>query len=356
MEARRLSPAEFAARSPAELTGTVLLAPVRLAGRMLPKGARLDGETVAALRDAARSGALASDVRLAWPGADDLHEDVAATLLAEAVGGPGVRATAPRQSRIDLRATSDGVLHVRVTALARLNAIDPLEVFTLFHGQAVTADEVIAAVKVAPHLVPRAVVAEGVRAARATGPLLEVRPYRGGEVAAIVAERMTPDALQRFEDGAARKVGALGSTFIGTTHLPDGPPDLVERSARAALDSAARTVPVVLVGGVSAGDPLAPFFAALASLGGALLRRGVPAHPGSMIWLARLGDTQLLGLPQCGMFSLATAADLILPRMLTGEHLDAAAIADLGHGGLLGREMRFRMPAYARDLAGPNDP
>jgi molybdopterin biosynthesis enzyme len=110
---------------------------------------------------------------------------------------------------------------------------------------------------------------------------------------------------------------------------------------------------VVLVGGVSAGDPLAPFFAALDALGGKVLRRGVPAHPGSMIWLARLEDSRLLGLPSCGMFALATAADLVLPRLLTGELLEAADLADMGHGGILTREMRFRFPAYARELEAP---
>jgi hypothetical protein len=53
------------------------------------------------------------------------------------------------------------------------------------------------------------------------------------------------------------------------------------------------------------------------------------------------------------MFALATAADLVLPRLLTGEPLEAAELADLGHGGLLGRDMRFRFPPYARELDAP---
>ena len=72
-----------------------------------------------------------------------------------------------------------------------------------------------------------------------------------------------------------------------------------------------------------------------------------------MIWLAALDDSRLLGLPQCGMFTMATAADLVLPRLLTGERLTAAELADLGHGGVLGPEMRFRFPDYARDLRAP---
>jgi hypothetical protein len=54
------------------------------------------------------------------------------------------------------------------------------------------------------------------------------------------------------------------------------------------------------------------------------------------------------------MFSQATAADLVLPRLMTGEIVSADALADLGHGGLLGNEMRFRFPAYAKDLEAPD--
>ena len=50
---------------------------------------------------------------------------------------------------------------------------------------------------------------------------------------------------------------------------------------------------------------------------------------------------------------MATAADLLLPRLMTGETFTAESIASLGHGGLLGREMRSRFPAYARELPEP---
>jgi len=62
--------------------------------------------------------------------------------------------------------------------------------------------------------------------------------------------------------------------------------------------------------------------------------------------MARLGETPLLGMPSCGMFSEATLFDLVLPRLLAGEPVGAAELAAFGHGGLLGREMAFRFPPY----------
>ena len=356
MRARRLAPSDLAQLSADELAGAVLLAPVRMAGGQLRKGARLDAAAADRLLVAARTGAVAESVRLAWLDPGDLHEDEAAARLAEVAAGPGITVEPPRQSRLDLVARWDGVVHVRVESLRRLNAVDALEVFTLYHGQAVAAGQVVASVKVAPHVLSADLVRAGEAAAREAPQLVDVRPYQPQDVAAIAEEALSADALARFEAGARRKVEALGSRFVGTTVVSATEPEAAERDAADALRRMVRElgIRVVLVGGVSSGDPLSPFFGALDGLGGRVLRRGVPAHPGSMIWLAQLDDSRILGLPQCGMFTLATAADLILPRLLTGERVGGAELADLAHGGILSNDMRFRFPAYARELSAPD--
>lgn len=355
MRAELLPPEELATYDPAALAGAVLLAPVRLHPETLRKGSQLDAGRGALLVAAAQSRDLTQPLRLAWPDPDDLHEDAAAELLATAAAGSGVKRLPLRQSRLDLVAAWDGVLHIRTDALLRLNAIDSLELFTLFHGQVVRTGQIVASVKVAPHLIPAAIVADGVGIAREHGEsLIHVRHYEPYDVAAIVIENVSKIDLARFEAGARMKVEALGSRFIGTTVISRDALE-AESAIREALEHLLleRSVPVILVGGVSAGDPLSPFYAALSNLGGRVLRHGVPAHPGSMIWLAELASSQLLGLPQCGMFTMATAADLILPRMLTGERLTARALAELAHGGVLTAAMRFRFPAYAYDLEAP---
>ena len=81
----------------------------------------------------------------------------------------------------------------------------------------------------------------------------------------------------------------------------------------------ADTADLVLTAGSASTDPEDAFFVAIAALGGRVVRRGVPSHPGSMLWLARVGGTSILGLPTCGAYSKATAADLLLPRLLAGE-------------------------------------
>ncbi|MFL5507723.1 MAG: hypothetical protein ACJ8AU_12645 [Gemmatimonadales bacterium] len=355
MHARRFSPDELTALTPDELVDAVLLATLRLGTRRVGKGTRLGRALVHELLGAAEAGLLTEPLRLGWADSGDLHEDEAAHRLALAVGGGGMDLRPPHLSRIDLAAKWDGVLHVRTSPLSAINALDPLEVFTLFHAQCMAAGEIVASVKVAPHLVPGDVVREGMRIAREDGPVVEVRPYRALQVPAIVAEEIGERPLDRFVGGATMKLEALGSRFAGLVHAWAAEPEVSAARSRSALERLVleERHPVVLVSGVSAGDPLSPFCEALTALGGTFVRHGVPAHPGSMMWIARLGGSTLLGLPGCGMFSMATAADLVLPRLLTGELLDAAALAELAHGGLLGKQMRFRFPAYARELESP---
>ncbi len=336
------------------IEGAVLLAGCEVGGRPLPKGHRLSLEEATALRAAAESG-LIGPVRMAWIGAHELHEADAADLLARAAAGDGIALGPAHQGRVDLTAAHRGVLTIAHEGLERINAIDPIELFTRWNHQPVESGDLVASVKTAPHVVQRCVVDEGVRLAAEHRPLISVRPYAGVAVAAIAAEALPAAALDRFVAAARIRAESLGGGFLGFEEIAsDGPTPVLER-ARAALEEFAlrRQAGLLLIGGVSAGDPLAPLFAAIEVLGGEVFRRGVPAHPGSMLWLGRLGATQLLGLPRCGAFSMATAADLLLPRLMTGEQLTAASIASLGHGGILGREMRSRFPAYARDLPEP---
>jgi molybdopterin biosynthesis enzyme len=103
---------------------------------------------------------------------------------------------------------------------------------------------------------------------------------------------------------------------------------------------------LLVVAGSRPMDPLEPAYDALALAGGTFVRRGVPAHPGSLFWLAELRGVPVLGMPSCGLFSRATIFDLILPRLLAGERVGATELAALGHGGFLTRDMAFRFPPY----------
>ena len=135
-----------------------------VAGERWSKGRRLSRADLDAFTTSPPSAIGAVTVIVLEDG--DLHEDDAARRLAAAVAGPGLTSRGPVQSRVDLVAPTAGVVHVRTADLERLNRLDPLEVFTRLDGSIVEAGDLVASVKVAPHVVSGAVVDEGVRLVR----------------------------------------------------------------------------------------------------------------------------------------------------------------------------------------------
>ena len=334
---------------PARLVGAILSRDVTVGGTRWTKGRRLTSDDLAALA-AADPG---DPVSVLVPEAGELHEDDAALRLAAAVAGPGLSQRGPVQSRVDLIADAAGVLNVRVAELERLNRIDPLEVFTAFDGQVVEPGDLVASVKVAPHLVDAATVDEGARLAGfGSHPLVWVAPFVPSRVGVIVKESVRGTARERFEASVHAKIEGLGSRIEAIEYVEDDA-EAVE-AAMAGFVRRADPLELILTAGAASTDPLDACFVAITALGGRLVRRGVPAHPGSMLWLARIGGTAILGLPTCGAYSKATAADLLLPRLLSGDGPTEKTVAKLGHGGILTRSQRFRFPAYARELDAPD--
>jgi molybdopterin biosynthesis enzyme len=348
----RLERIEPGRTPPADLTGAVLTRDLVVAGHRVSKGTVLTGELLAAIASAPPGHAVT--VLLPEPG--DVHEDAAGLRLARAVaaGDPGVTLRGPAQSRVDLVAAVAGVVEVRVSALERLNRLDPLEVFTVVDGQAVEPGDLVASVKVAPHLVAEAVLARGEAVASRGGPVVRVVPYVGSRIAVVVKGAVTPKAQSRFEDAIRAKAEGLRATITSLEYVDDDADAVIAGLGRASQPGPdGRRPDILLTAGGASTDPADPFFVALDALGGKVVRRGVPAHPGSMLWLAKLGGAAVVGLPSCGAYSMATAADLLLARLAAGQPATPATVARLAHGGILARSQRFRFPAYARDLDAP---
>jgi molybdopterin biosynthesis enzyme len=348
VRAERVHPGSPIASS---LEGAVLARDVAIGGERWSKGRRLSRADLARLSSAAAS--VAPDgVTVLVLEAGDVHEDEAALRLAAAVAGDGLTLRGPSQSRVDLVAAAPGVVRVRVDVLERLNRLDPLEVFTAFDGTVVESRDLVASVKIAPHVVDAATLERAERVASRGAKVIRVAPFVARRVAVVVKESIRAPARQRFEASVRAKVESLGSTVVSFDYVADETP-AVERSLRQAARGR-DAVDLVLTAGGGSTDPSDAFFLALDRLGGRVVRRGVPAHPGSMLWLGRVGRTAVLGLPTCGAYSKATAADLLLPRLLAGEPANAATVARLGHGGILTHDQRFRFPRYARELDAPD--
>ena len=170
----------------------------------------------------------------------------------------------------------------------------------------------MASVKIAPHIVDAGIIDAAARLAGfGSQPVVWVSKLLKRRVGVVVKESIRGVARTRFEESVRAKVEGLGSQILEVVYVEDDA-DAVE-TAIAQFTRGSETADVVLTAGSASTDPRDTFFTAIDALGGRVVRRGVPAHPGSMLWLARVGGTSILGLPTCGAYSKATAVDLLLP-------------------------------------------
>lgn len=272
----------------------------------------------------------------------DLHEEEAGARLSQAVAGDGVQVKGYAGGQWSLTATRRGLLQVRTEPLFQVNAFEGLSVFTLFDGQPVEAGEVLAKAKVTPLAIASATIAEVEQIARKAGGVLGVVPFKPLAIGAVARESLEEKQRQRFEAALKEKIDWFGSRLLPIRYAASSPQS-VAKELEALRDESAE---LLIVAGASALDPLDPVFGGLELVGARMERHGAPAHPGSLLWLARWGERPVIGMPTCGMFSQATTFDLVLPLILTGRRVGNREIAALGHGGLLSREMAFRFPPY----------
>ena len=348
----------------ASLAGAVLARHFLVGGERWSKGRILDETDLRALEagDVTLPGTSPSSasvrpsaITLLIPEPGDVHEDAAAARLAAAVAGPGLVMRGPSESRFDLVAAHPGEVRARVPVLERLNAVDGVAIFTVLDGQLVAEGTLVASVKTGPHLLPAASLlrAEAIAVRGGpTRPVVEVRPYLPRRIAAVVKETLSESARARFEATLRARVDGLRSTLVEVAYVADEAGAVAAAFRRFARGGA--RVDLLLTAGATSTDPSDAIFVGFAAIGGRVVSHGAPAHPGSMLWLGRAGTTTFLGLPTCGAYSKATAADLLLPWLVAGDAPDRRTVARLAHGGILTRDMRFRFPPYARSLEAPD--
>jgi hypothetical protein len=305
----------------------------------LRKGRVLAAEDLPGLESAAFT---ELDVLELEPG--DLHEDPAGRRLAAAVAGEGVSPGEMEGGSFPLVARRRGLVELDAGRLARINLIPDLAAYAHPHGYVAVEGDVVGRVKVVPFVTREDRVGKAEEIAR--GGLVSVRPFLGVRAALLVHEQIADAALERARRAFDEKLSFFGSK-LATARAVAGTPDAIAATIAEEQRNGARFL--VLAGSRSM-DPQDPVLRALEIAGARLERHGVPAYPGTLLWLAYLGDVPLVGAPSCGIFSRATSLDVVLPRLMAGDHLGAAQLAELSAGGIIAPECSYRLAPYRKGL------
>lgn len=272
-----------------------------------------------------------------------LHEDEASQRMARAVAGRGLALTEPKEGKINLISTCRGLLKINVSALHAINNIEQVMVASLHTNQVVDVNTAVAGTRVIPLSIDETIIEQVEAQAAGFGPVVEVKPLNSLRVGMVVtgSEVYKGRIKDKFGPVVKEKIENLGSDVFRKINVTDSTPMIAE-AIQSLLEEKADLI--VVTGGMSVDpDDLTP--AGVVAAGGKIVSYGAPTLPGAMFMVAYIGETPVLGLPGCVMFSKSTVFDLILPRIMAGEVIQRRDIAALGHGGLCMGCPTCRFPA-----------
>jgi molybdenum cofactor synthesis domain-containing protein len=264
----------------------------------------------------------------------ELHEDEAATRLAEALAGPGVLQgrNRPSEGKMELKSAHRGLLKVQVQALKDFNLVPDITCASRHNNDLVQEGEIIAATKATPLVIEESSVNEAVNIAIKAGGIFSVKPFSTPDTGLIITGNEV--YYKRIEDKFAplirKKMQSFGCPPKEVVFSPDDSKAIAE-GIRKFLE---KGYELILVAGGMSVDPDDVTRMAIADAGARDIVYGTPVHPGAMFLYGRFENRPVLGLPACVLYYRTTVFDLLLPRVLAGERITREDLAELAHGGL----------------------
>lgn len=261
-----------------------------------------------------------------------LHEDDAARRLLTLCKNENMSSTEPKEGKIELIASCDGLFTVDTQRLCAVNSQDEVMIATRHGNTAVHKGDKLAGMRVIPLVIEEEKL-KAAKEAAGDAPLLRLVPFTkrtaaivttGSEVAkGIIKDAFTPVVVKKLE--------AFGISVIHHAIVGDEPEKVVAEILKA-KESGAEII--ICTGGMSV-DPDDSTPGAIRASGARVVRYGAPVLPGAMLLIGYYDDgTPVLGLPGCVMYAKATIFDLLLPRIAADVPITREEIASLGHGGL----------------------
>ncbi|TNJ42777.1 molybdopterin-binding protein [Phaeobacter sp. B1627] len=321
--------------------GCLLAHSLQGAGGRIAKGTRLGREDVTSLQAAGYDEVIVARLE---PG--DLHEDRAAQQLAEAIAPEpqtlGLRISGAGAGRVNLYATTPGVVRIETARIMGINSVDPMiSVATVPEYHRVDADGMIATIKIIAYAVSQTHLQSAMAAA--AGAIRVLPPVF--RTATLIETRVSEDIPS--DKGRAAMAGRLARMGIDLSGR------VVVRHESSEIAAALRQAPgeiLLILTGSATSDPMDVAPEALRQAGGAMTRFGMPVDPGNLLFLGHLGDRPVIGLPGCARSPALNGADWVFERVACGIPVSSFDIAAMGVGGLL-KEIPTRPRPRREDTA-----
>ena len=261
-----------------------------------------------------------------------LHENDAAAILRDICMGQNIYAKDPKEGKIDLFASIDGLLMIDVPHLDAINALGDMMIASRHGGFAVKKGDKLAGTRVIPLVIKKDRMADAKKTA-GESPLMNVVPFKEKKVGIIttgnevfhgrIKDNFTPVVIDKLSEFGA-KVGRQATLSDDHEKITAAIGEMLD----AGMDM------VLCTGGMSV-DPDDKTPLAIKNSGVNIISYGAPVLPGAMFLLAYAEDGRpVLGLPGCVMYAKRTIFDLALPYIMADIPITKEQLSQYGQGGL----------------------
>jgi len=322
-----------------DAAGTILMHNIadEQGSRVLKKGILLRQEHLVKLAGLGRA-----SVPVAVLDDEDIHEDQAATALAEAMQTEALFLSRPTGGRVNLRTRVDGLLAIDAERLIELNMLAGITLATRRQHAVVGPNQDtdnVGTLKIIPYAIQRRHLDRALELARRRPGIVEIRPFQQGRRAALLlvgepaVQHKLRDSFEPPTRTRLERLGAVLATVEATTQEETAIAEAVTRLA-------SQSDLLIIAGQTSIMDQDDTTLRALRRAGATLTLSGAPVEPGNLLALAYLPQAPVLCAPGCAKGLKHNVVDLVLPRLLLGQRLDRRKIAELSLGGFLTKEER----------------
>jgi len=261
---------------------------------------------------------------------DEIHEDDAAKLLADALMGENLyRDEEPKEGKITIYSKVFGVVKIDVERLFQFNMVGEPSCPTIHTNMWVKPGQKVAAVRIISLTAPREEVERAVEIAK--GGIIRVIPFTPKRAGMIITgnEVYSGKIEDKFYDKLKPKLEFFKCQVAEKVILPDD-----EEAIRRKIEEFVEKYDIVVLTGGTSVDPDDVTYRAIKSAGAENFIRGNPIQPGNMLTMGWIKGKPLVAVPAAALFFKATAFDIWLPRLLIGDVITREEVAAKGHGGL----------------------
>ena len=160
----------------------------------------------------------------------------------------------------------------------------------------------------------------------------------------LITTKISRGTSNKSLNAIKKRTDSLGLSLSVNKDVPHHEDNLKEAIANAASD----LILILTASATSDISDVAPM--AVQSLGGKILRFGIPVDPGNLLFLGLLSDKPIIGLPGCAKSPATNGADWVLSRVVGGQIPNEYEFARMGVGGLLKENSLRAMPRLKSEV------